>query len=90
MNKVYLSSQTATGVYQHELIKMTRLVRPCQVFPRILTGISPADESEVAERGKCRVVRSVLKFRYGYSTPLRTLDFLIMAHQQEVGQSRMK
>lgn len=38
MNKVYfVSSQTVTSVFQHELIKMTRLVRPCQVF-LALTG----------------------------------------------------
>jgi len=69
MNKVYfVSSQTATSVFQHELIKMTRLVRPCQVL-LALTGIS-VDESEVAEREKCQVVRSVLKFRYHYSALL--------------------
>lgn len=67
MNKVYfVSSQTVTSVFQHELIKMTRLVRLCQVL-LALTGISPVDESEVAEREKCQVVRSVLKFRYRYS-----------------------
>lgn len=68
---------------------MTRLVRPCQVF-LALTGTSLMDENEVAERKKCRVVRSELKFRYGYSALLRTLDFLIVAHQQEVEQSRIK
>lgn len=46
-------------------------------------------KSKVAGREKCRVVRGVLKFRYGYSVPLRTLDFLIMA-QQKVEQSRVK
>jgi len=80
MNKVYfVSSQTATSVFRHELIKMTRLVRPCQVL-LALTGISSVDESEVAEREKCQVVRSVLKFRYHYSA-LLIVRLLIMAHQ---------
>lgn len=45
---------------RHELIKMTCLVKPRQVFLALT-------ESKMAEREKCRVVRSVLKFRYGYS-----------------------
>jgi len=77
MNKARFVSSRSVCYVPGTLIKMTRLVRPCQFF------LAPTSSSGswLKEGEELEAVRSVLKYRYGYVGSL-TRRFLITPHQR--------